>query len=603
MAAILLVFQPPCSLLAEEDEEYGSIFARVRYAEGALTLQKTQEGEITEAGLNSPLAPGDILNADGGRAEIALADGSVVWLEEGTRLNLRSLADIENRYERSNLFALENGSLRIESVEPGKDAAFRVDTQAGSVYLLSGGSFRIDAEEDTTTVSSFRGVAEVSGDAGSVLVRTGERSSVRPGRTPSDPRAFNTLRQDDFDRFCETRGAAYLRHDDNAIDTIEEDIPREVSPYVQELTVYGGWHMVPDYGWVWRPTYYGTWAPYVNGYWTWCPTGWAWVSYDVWGWAPYHYGRWDFYGSLGWVWIPGRVWSGAWVSFAVGPSYVGWCPLNYYNRPVFHDSSFVNVININVTRLDARGWRFVPLSRFGDRRGERNLLRADRLPRGTEVVVSRRLPQFSPKEFVDRPERGRDFVERVRSARAPLPAAGPPDRPVSFRNLERGWEGRRPVVRREQVAPRRRPALDRFRPRLGQGPAGEGVIRSPNPRGGSAPGARPDGLDRPSGAKPREANGNPGRPEVRSREPGRPAPMRRVEPRMSPPQPQTRARDPRGGQVVEKLFEGVRRDRAQMRGPAREQARVEKKAVPRESKGQPKNEPSRPPRKEKEKER
>jgi uncharacterized protein DUF6600/FecR-like protein len=607
MGALLVVFQAHGSLLAEEDEDLGSTFARVRYAEGVLNLESAQEGEITEAGLNSPLAPGDTLQAESGRAEIALADGSVIWLEEGTRLTLRSLTDINNRYERSNVLALGNGSLRIEAAEPGRDEVFRIDTEAGSVYLLSGGSIRIDAEEGTTTVSSLRGVAEVSGDAGSALVRTGERCSVRAGRTPSEPRAFNTLRQDDFDRFCEVRGAAYMRRDgEDEIDTIEEDIPREVSPYVRELTVYGGWHMVPDYGWVWRPTYYGAWAPYVNGYWTWCPTGWAWVSYDVWGWAPYHYGRWDHVVSLGWVWIPGRVWSGAWVSFAIGSSHIGWCPLNYYNRPVFQDASIINVVNIQVNRLDTRGWRFVPLGRFRDRRGER-FVRADRLARGTELVVSRRLPRFSPKEITERPERGRSFLETARSTRTPLPVAGPPDRPLSFLNLERGSPGRRPSRGEVQPSPRGRSSQERGRPRPQPGPSPQTALPRAPVEGHPPRVARPGETTREPRVRPQETGGGVRRPQQRVQEPSRSQPGQRVEPRRSapsrsaPPRPQARETDPRGGHVVEKIIGGVRRDRAETRGPAREQPRAQKKATGSESRERLKGPPPRPPRKEEDK--
>ena len=36
----------------------------------------------------------------------------------------------------------------------------------------------------------------------------------------------------------------------------------------------------------------------------------------------------------GWYWIPGRTWGPAWVSWAVGGGYVGWCPLGWRDRPV-----------------------------------------------------------------------------------------------------------------------------------------------------------------------------------------------------------------------------------------------------------------------------
>src|SRR5712692_3748351 len=360
LLGLTMILQPAGPVRAD-DQDLGSTFARVRYVDGGLTVQRAGEGEVTQALPNSPLVPGDGTWTDDGRAEIELADGSVLYLDQGTRIDLRNLADLNNRYEKTNLVALEQGSVRIETQEPGStDQVFQVDTEGGSVYLLSGGIFRIDADGSVASVSSLRGVAELSGDAGSVLVRSGERSSVSRGGAPADPRPFNTLRLDDFDRFCDDRGRAYVRQEGQEPPaSLEQDLPSEVHPYVRELSAYGDWRQVPDYGWVWRPAYSGSWGPYLYGDWVFSPTGWVWVSYDPWGWAPYHYGRWDLVVDVGWVWIPGRIWSGAWVSFAVGPSYIGWCPLDYYNRPLFAEVRAGNVVNVNVTRLDPRGWRFI----------------------------------------------------------------------------------------------------------------------------------------------------------------------------------------------------------------------------------------------------
>src|SRR5206468_3075332 len=148
-----------------EDPEYGSTFGRVRFLQGSMTLQKNVEGGSTAATETDPVAAGDrLLNVDG-RSEIGLADGSTVWLDVGTRLSVRNLADIDSRYESTNLFALEAGAVRILAPDPeNRNKTFRVDTEGGSVYVLSGGSFRIETDEGITTLYSFRGVAELSGD-------------------------------------------------------------------------------------------------------------------------------------------------------------------------------------------------------------------------------------------------------------------------------------------------------------------------------------------------------------------------------------------------------------------------------------------------------
>jgi hypothetical protein len=36
---------------------------------------------------------------------------------------------------------------------------------------------------------------------------------------------------------------------------------------------------------------------------------------------------------LGWYWVPGNVWGPAWVSWASGGDYIGWCPLGHDDRP------------------------------------------------------------------------------------------------------------------------------------------------------------------------------------------------------------------------------------------------------------------------------
>jgi hypothetical protein len=421
---------------AEPDEEVGSTYARVRSVEHVLNVERPSEGEALAAAANAPLVPGDRIWTTAGRAEIELADSSIVFLDTDTRLELRNLADYDNRYERTNLLVLRQGAIRIDNRDSAEaDNVFQIDTEAGSVYLLSGGSFRIEANAGETTVSCSSGVAEFSGDGGSVLVRSGQRTSVTIGAVPDEPRRFNTGRADDFDRYHDERLGAWVddRHDAPEV----QEVPVEVRPYVRELSSYGTWTTIAPYGVVWRPVITGTWSPYAHGTWAWYPTGWVWVSSDPWGWAPYRYGRWDYAAPVGWFWVPGRVWSGAWVSFAVSSTHVGWCPLNYWNRPVFHDAWIVSQPAVPAARLDPRGWQFVPVGRFG-RAAIAAGGRVDHLPRGTEVVVTRRLPApLQPRAVATHTEPASSLVDQVRRGRVALPAAMTSSgEPVSFRVQE-----------------------------------------------------------------------------------------------------------------------------------------------------------------------
>src|SRR6266566_2227007 len=97
-----------------DDADLGSTYGRVRFLEGDLSVQRAGEGEVAEGTLNSPVTPGDRLTTADGRAEIGLADGTVLWLDGGTRLDARNLADVGNRYESTDLLALEGGAMRME---------------------------------------------------------------------------------------------------------------------------------------------------------------------------------------------------------------------------------------------------------------------------------------------------------------------------------------------------------------------------------------------------------------------------------------------------------------------------------------------------------
>jgi hypothetical protein len=244
----------------------------------------------------------------------------------------------------------------------------------------------------------------------------------------------NTLRLDNFGEWCEERESSYLTdsEDQEAREYVSQ-VPRPVRHYVSELDYYGDWQFVATYGWVWRPASIQVgWRPYYSGYWCWRPSGWTWVSYEPWGWLPYHYGRWSWVTTAGWVWIPGAVYSGAWVSWAVTPTYVGWCPLDYYNRPAYVRYNYTNV----TVNQYGGGWNFLPLNRWGERSLSRDIVRADRVPQLQGAITTRSLPRFDSRQARLRP----DMVQRIvreAPARRDLPAASPQTGEVSFRQADR----------------------------------------------------------------------------------------------------------------------------------------------------------------------
>lgn len=322
----------------------GATYARVRHFEGGISLRREDESQAGQEKLavNSPLLPGDqIWTGEDGRVEAQLADGTILRLDRNARLSFQNLADLEGAFDNTTLLRLLNGSLyvRADNFDP-RSRRFQVDTPAGSVFLLGSGVFRIDVTPDgVSTVASLRGVAEVLGDDISVMAHSGERVTVEPGKKPTEARAFNTLRRDPFDVWSESRDDAYVRSD--SAQGQRPEVPEPVKPYVSELSAYGAWRYDSNYGWIWIPDDQSSdWRPYYYGQWGYTPIGMTWVSYDPWGWAPYHYGRWGWSIGLGWYWAPGYVFSGAYVSWSVGPAYYGWAPLGYYGYPVYCGSYY-----------------------------------------------------------------------------------------------------------------------------------------------------------------------------------------------------------------------------------------------------------------------
>jgi hypothetical protein len=298
-------------------------YAYLSHVEGEVSLQRASESEPESGALNVPLQAGDrIWTRSSSRAEIRIGSGLVVHLSEGAKLDI-----VAN--DSDTILRLWSGSAILKVSEPPDE--LRLDTPAGSVRPAREGSYRIDVEGgDAVTLSVERGSAELASSQGTVLVQSGETSYASPTEAPSIPVQFNTARIDDFDRWSDSRVARQTRTEEIVV----QSLPREVRTYAYDLVDYGDWYREPDYGYVWYPRVEVGWSPYTYGRWGYTHWGHTWISHEPWGWAPYHYGRWGF-GHRGWYWIPGSVWGPAWVSFAIGPTWIGWSPLGFYGGPVF----------------------------------------------------------------------------------------------------------------------------------------------------------------------------------------------------------------------------------------------------------------------------
>ena len=298
---------------------------RIRYVDEGVSIQRATETGSEEATANLPFLPGDRVWTDaGGRAEFQFAAGSLLRLDAGSKLDY--VAQEDARDERVVLH-LWSGALFLH-VRDRRDGTFEVETPGGIVSAGNRGSVRIDVESGETRVSVFEGEAGL--DAGeNVRVRAGERVYARRGEITDGPSTFDRGEGDEFADWDNGRQeqTAYAANRPGPL-------PDDVAPYADELDHHGAWYYETEVGHVWRPYVSAGWQPYSDGRWVWTLYGWTWVPYESWGWATSHYGRWGFTSALGWYWIPGATWGPAWVSWAVGGDYVGWCPLGYRDRPV-----------------------------------------------------------------------------------------------------------------------------------------------------------------------------------------------------------------------------------------------------------------------------
>jgi hypothetical protein len=309
--------------VASADEGYRH--GRLSYAETGTTMQRATEAEAEEAIQNLPFLPGDRIWTDAsGRAEFQFPEGTVV------RLDRRSKLDYAGHEEESGeriVLRLWSGSVIVHGGARGQaPARFEIETPAGLVQPFERSVVRIDVDGGETRVSVYEGEGSFEG----VRLALGERATAGWGERPGDPDRFDRFYADDFLEWDQERESAWRASADGA-----RYLPEELGEYAGELEGHGDWRYettVSSY--VWVPQVEVGWRPYSSGRWAWTPYGWTWVPYEPWGWAPAHYGRWGFSGSFGWYWMPGRVWGPAWVSWAVGGGYVGWCPLGYRNHPV-----------------------------------------------------------------------------------------------------------------------------------------------------------------------------------------------------------------------------------------------------------------------------
>ena len=318
-------------------------------------LQVVRDGAAAPMVAGDPFLFGDRLESDGAFAQLLWGDGSRIAIDRGSRLE--ALAP--------DLLALTGGRALV--ARPGSaSTTMRVDTPAASLLLSTGGEYRLDVTELQTTIGVVRGRAEVQAGSSAPSVGPGEQVTLREGVAPDAPRRFNTAGYDSFVQWATQPTTAPA-----AGAPLETFADPRFEAYSDVFNRHGSWEADPRVGAVWYPTVGAAWRPYSDGYWqAYGPDDtWLWVARDPWGWPTHHFGRWDVDTRGRWFWMPGRQWAPAWVSWSVGPGYVGWTPLGAQDRPVRPWADFTPRAGAyGGGALDpSRAWTVIPSDRFGQR--------------------------------------------------------------------------------------------------------------------------------------------------------------------------------------------------------------------------------------------
>ncbi len=376
--------QPPATQAVEGETHAPAYIASV---DGIARLDREGQSETAERGV--PIVPGDRLRTEGGRLELVFPDGSQVYLDRYSEVELEDPLSL--RVARGRLYvrlaATIDTAERLVIDAPGASVQFQDD---GEYRVAIGGADAVEVE-----LVVLRGQAALASEGGNVLVSQGHRSVARDGASPSTPEWVNPG-ETALERWAAEREAL----GQSGQYASRQYLPSELAGYASTFDRHGSWQNDDAYGAVWYPTSTTEdWRPYYDGRWDYTSNyGWTWVAGgDVWAYPTHHYGRWNV-GPRGWFWIPSRRWGAAWVYWAVASDYVGWCPLGWNGRPVLGAFRYDrNYGSGSRWRDPFRAWTVIPRTSFGRSHVPRVFADRGRLDRDRPAfVLQHRAPGFAP---------------------------------------------------------------------------------------------------------------------------------------------------------------------------------------------------------------
>ena len=350
----------PC--LAEEAPRV--VVGRVYQVEGDLLRYVPDENDWVAVVRDAPFGTEDTLySGDGGRAELAVPNGSWIRVGSSTQLQFIDLeTDLTETDVASGIARFYNKGSRtvIKATcpygyvlaDPGTAFDFYVGDNSVEVVALQG---------DVSFVHSATGTRyDVSAGSASILADENQVSSGE-GTVDPDWDQWNAERDNFWAEKARERGlsAVYL--------------PPNLQNESYALEENGRWERVPYEGsprWFWRPTTVAFgWSPFTVGRWTDWYGDQTWIPSEPFGYVTHHYGNW-VYISNNWYWAPpvanvqiglpllniGFYWNPGRVSWIHSGAYVGWVPLapreTYYSYRNWGGPHEMVVNNINILRVN-----------------------------------------------------------------------------------------------------------------------------------------------------------------------------------------------------------------------------------------------------------
>lgn len=312
-----------------QDDSHARI-VRLSFAEGTVTVQRSDVPDWSEAPVNTPLQEGFKLStAENSFAEVEFENGSTLRLGQLSLLEFSQLA-LQPSGGKINRLALLQGYATVHALPEGGDDVYEVNTPQGRISARGKSLFRVDLDENLGRVEVFKGKVDVASNLGAWSLALNDVLELRPGA--DEPSSLTQgITQDAWDEWVserESRAAMASSGGAPSPRMYSNDVPDLLYGW-DDLSNYGMWSNLQGLGYGWVPAVGAGWSPYSLGRWCWYPGfGWTWISSEPWGWLPFHYGGWEYLAGIGWAWFPDSFayFSAAQVIWYSGPGWIGWVP-------------------------------------------------------------------------------------------------------------------------------------------------------------------------------------------------------------------------------------------------------------------------------------